>query len=150
MEEEIAEAVPVTEPEGLDEFLDAYVTAALWSTNDNADDSGGEPLDLNYDASDIAPEGYGQELCSGIFQAAGFSLMPSLKTVPLTTSTRSGDPFNDRQPFDALSISLNTIVRHATRLPLPLVLSCRSRTVENTDSIGLVVRMWTQCSAGKS
>ncbi len=67
--------------------------------------------------------GYGQELCLGIFQAAGFSLIPSTKTVPLTTSTRSGEPFNDRQPLDALSISLNTIVRHATRLPLPLVLS---------------------------
>ena len=59
----------------------------------------------------------------GIFQAADFSLMPSLKTVPFTTSIRSGDPFNDRQPLGALSISLNTIVRHATRLPLPLVLS---------------------------
>jgi hypothetical protein len=59
----------------------------------------------------------------GDFQAAGLSLMPSLKTVPLTTSTSSGDPFNVRQPLDAPSISLNTIVRHATRLPLPLVLS---------------------------
>ena len=67
--------------------------------------------------------GYGQELCSGIFQAAGFSLMPSTKTVPLMTSTKSGEPFNDRQRFDADSISLNTIVRHATRLPLPFVLS---------------------------
>jgi hypothetical protein len=67
--------------------------------------------------------GYGQELCLEIFQAAGFSLIPSLKTVPLMTSTSSGEPFNDRQPLDADSISLNTIVRHATRLPLPLVLS---------------------------
>ena len=49
-----------------------------------------------------------------------------------------------------VSISLNTIVRHAARLPLPFVLSCRSRTVENTLSIGFVVRMCTQCSAGKS
>ena len=45
-----------TEPVGLDEFLDAYVTAALWSSTDNADDSGGEPLDRNYDESDMAPE----------------------------------------------------------------------------------------------
>lgn len=93
---------------------------------------------------------YGQELWTGVFQAAGFSLMPSMKTTPFTTSDNSGEPFNDRHPFDALSISLNTIVRHAARLPLPLVLSCLSRTVENTDSIGLVVRMWTQCSAGNS
>ena len=67
--------------------------------------------------------GYGQELCLGIFQAAGFSLMPSMNLVPRTTSASSGDPFNDRQPFDALSINLNTIVRHATRPPLPLVSS---------------------------
>ena len=70
--------------------------------------------------------GYGQELCSEIFQAAGFSLMPSMNLVPRTTSARSGDPFKDRQPFDALRISLNTIVRHATRLALPLVLLRRS------------------------
>ena len=55
--------------------------------------------------------GYLQELCLEILQAAGFSLMPSMKTVPLTTSASSGLPFNDRQPFDAVSISLNTIVR---------------------------------------
>jgi hypothetical protein len=59
----------------------------------------------------------------GEFQAAGFSLIPSMNLIPRTTSVSSGEPFNDRQPFDALSISLNTIVRHATRLPLPLVLS---------------------------
>ncbi len=82
-----------------------------------------------------------QELCLEILQAAGFSLMPSMKTVPLTTSASSGLPFNDRQPFDAVSISLNTIVGHAERLPLPFVLSCLNRTVENTLSIGLVVRM---------
>ena len=37
-------------------FTAAYVEAALWSSTDNADDSGGEPLDKNYDASDIVPE----------------------------------------------------------------------------------------------
>jgi hypothetical protein len=36
--------------------LSSYIETALWSTNDNADDSGGEPLDKNYDASDLAPE----------------------------------------------------------------------------------------------
>jgi hypothetical protein len=93
-------------------------------------------------------EGYGQELCLANSQAAGFSLMPSMKTVPLMTSASSGEPFNDRQPFDAASISLETIARHAARLPFPLVLSCLSRTVEKTLSIGLVVRMCSQCSAG--
>jgi len=43
-------------PDGLDEFTTAYLVAALWSTNDNSDESGGQPLDLNYDIWDIAPE----------------------------------------------------------------------------------------------
>lgn len=66
---------------------------------------------------------YCQMSLLGNFQAAGFSLIPSMNLVPRTTSASSGDPFNDRQPFDADSISLNTIVRHAARVPLPLVLS---------------------------
>lgn len=39
-----------------DAFFRAYVAAALWSTNDNADDSGGEPLDSNYGSEDIDPD----------------------------------------------------------------------------------------------
>ncbi len=57
-------------------------------------------------ARDRQQSGYGQELWTEAVQAAGFSLMPSMKTVPFTTSASSGDPFNDRQPFDADSISL--------------------------------------------
>jgi hypothetical protein len=37
----------------LDAFTRAYLEAALWSSNDNADDSGGEPLDKNYSPDDI-------------------------------------------------------------------------------------------------
>lgn len=37
----------------LDTFTKAYIEAALWSSTDNADESGGEPLDRNYSASDI-------------------------------------------------------------------------------------------------
>ncbi len=40
----------------LDQFTRAYVECALWSSTDNADDQGGEPLDANYDAGDIAEE----------------------------------------------------------------------------------------------
>ena len=40
----------------LDTFTRAYIEAALWSTNDESDESGGVPLDQNYSASDIAPE----------------------------------------------------------------------------------------------
>ena len=36
--------------------------AALWSSTDNADDSGGAPLDENYSIEDIAPESLAQML----------------------------------------------------------------------------------------
>jgi hypothetical protein len=39
-----------------DEFTAAYLVAALWSTNDNGDESGGQPLDANYGIGDIADE----------------------------------------------------------------------------------------------
>jgi hypothetical protein len=37
----------------MDEFTQAYIVCALWSTNDESDPSGGEPLKDNYDLSDI-------------------------------------------------------------------------------------------------
>jgi len=40
----------------MDRFLAQYIETALWSTNDESDESGGEPFDANYSASDIAPE----------------------------------------------------------------------------------------------
>lgn len=36
-------------------FTDAYIEAALWSSNDESNDAGGEPLDRNYGPEDIAP-----------------------------------------------------------------------------------------------
>lgn len=36
-------------------FFSGYVEAALWASTDYSDESGGEPLDKNYDESDIAP-----------------------------------------------------------------------------------------------
>jgi hypothetical protein len=51
-----AESIAVGQPQGLDEFFSAYIEAALWSSTDNADDNGGDPLDRNYGADDIAPE----------------------------------------------------------------------------------------------
>jgi len=37
-------------------FLDQYIETALWSSNDESDDQGGEPLDRNYTRDDLAPE----------------------------------------------------------------------------------------------
>ena len=40
----------------MDAFTRAYLEAALWSSLDNTDDQGGEPLDANYGFGDIASE----------------------------------------------------------------------------------------------
>jgi hypothetical protein len=39
----------------LDAFTRAYLDTALWSTTDNADENGGEPLDKNHSIGDIDP-----------------------------------------------------------------------------------------------
>ncbi len=58
--------------------------------------------------------------------------------------------FTTRQRAWADSMSLNAIAIPAALEPGPLVTRCRNRTVAKVDSIGLVVRRWIQCSAGKS
>lgn len=41
----------------LDEFTRHYITCALWAENDQSDpETGGDPLDDNFDIGDIAPE----------------------------------------------------------------------------------------------
>ena len=40
----------------LDDFTLAYLECALWSSTDNSRDDGGDPLDDNYGAEDMAPE----------------------------------------------------------------------------------------------
>jgi hypothetical protein len=39
----------------LPEFTKHYVIAALWSSNDESDPSGGDPIDSNYDGHDVDP-----------------------------------------------------------------------------------------------
>jgi hypothetical protein len=56
MIEKTSEKVCLVDPDRIDEFFNAYLTAALWSSTDNADESGCEPLDRNYDVNDIDPE----------------------------------------------------------------------------------------------
>ena len=99
-------------------------------------------------AQDAINGRYLQELCFGILRAAGFSSIPSLKTLTSSTSASSGEPFNDRQPSDTLLIRSKTIARHP-RLPFPSVSYRLGRTVANTLSIGLAVLMCTKCPAGK-
>ena len=40
----------------LNTFTRSYIETALWSTNDESNESGGEPLDKNYGPDDISPE----------------------------------------------------------------------------------------------
>jgi len=40
----------------MDRFTTAYIEAALWSSTDESDEQGGEPLDDNYGFDDIAEE----------------------------------------------------------------------------------------------
>lgn len=54
----------------LDTVLQAYVECALWSSTDNADDSGGAPLDDNYGSEDFGPGVLDQmrEDCAGFIE----------------------------------------------------------------------------------
>lgn len=40
----------------LPDMVDAYVSCALWSTNDEAEDNGGEPLDKRFTRADLSAE----------------------------------------------------------------------------------------------
>lgn len=40
----------------LDAFTTQYIETALWSSNDESTEQGGEPFDANYDRDDIHPE----------------------------------------------------------------------------------------------
>ena len=40
----------------LDEFTRGYIDAALWSSTDNSDEGGGQPLDSNYSVNDISQQ----------------------------------------------------------------------------------------------
>jgi len=42
--------------EDIADMTAAYIRAALWSTNDESDESGGEPLDANYSETDLTPK----------------------------------------------------------------------------------------------
>ena len=53
-------------------------------------------------------------------------------------------------PFSADWISLKTMVSVISLDPQLLVFAVLGLTVENVDSMGFVVLMWIQCTAGKS
>ena len=61
-------------------MLNMYLITALWAETDNSNnDAGGDPLDKNYDVSDVAPESFEQakQDCEAFVQKAG-SLLDGL------------------------------------------------------------------------
>jgi hypothetical protein len=66
----------------LDAFTLAYIEAALWSSNDNSDpETGGDPLDANYSAEDIAPE----TLSAIVADCAKFQASPAFQAAMADT-----------------------------------------------------------------
>jgi hypothetical protein len=55
----------------IDAFTAAYIEAALWSSNDESDPSGGEPIDKNYGPEDLDTETLDKMIADcAAFQAA--------------------------------------------------------------------------------
>jgi hypothetical protein len=84
------------------DMLQAYIEAALWSSNDESDDQGGEPLDANYSADDLAPETLAKMTadCARFLSehAADIGANASQAGHDLwLTRTRSGVSFSDRR-----------------------------------------------------
>jgi hypothetical protein len=54
-------------------FLDGYLEALLWSSNDESNESGGEPLDKNYGFSDFSDEALASSIkdCNAFIDKAG-------------------------------------------------------------------------------
>lgn len=67
----------------LDEFTRAYIECALWSSNDESDETGGEPLDKNYDIGDLAPDALARMISDcAKFQAAHEVLLARAYALP--------------------------------------------------------------------
>lgn len=78
-----------------DSFTQAYIECALWASNDESDpETGGEPLDKNYDPTDIAPEALVTiiEDCRA-FQEANMELLAQWYDICGETLERAGHDF---------------------------------------------------------
>lgn len=73
----------------LDAFTSQYLETMLWSTNDESNDRGGDPLDDNYSIDDIAPEALAQAVADcERFRAENAG---ALEAAHEWLATRSGD-----------------------------------------------------------
>src|SRR5215207_6776237 len=84
---------------------------------------------------------------SGVWSGRSISLPFSNRAPARTSATKCG-PLTARQWPSAACSSLNTIASPVSLVPGPLVTRVLALTGANELSMGLVVRRWTQCSAG--
>jgi hypothetical protein len=58
---------------GLDPMVQHYLVTALWSSNDNSNEQGGEPFDRNHNIEEFTPEAFEQAKkdCADFLQKAG-------------------------------------------------------------------------------
>ena len=75
----------------IETMLDAYVTCALWSSNDWSDDNGGDPMDQNYGPGDLAPETLEAMRADCLAFATAHAL--AIACWPGTKQGRSRDPW---------------------------------------------------------
>ena len=75
---------------------------------------------------------------------------PSVNLMPSMTLGNWFLPFSLRQVFESAWTSLKTISFTVFCDSEPLVRTVRCLTVAKTLSVGLAVRSWSECSAGKS
>lgn len=74
----------------LDTFTRAYLETALWTGNDESDDSGGEPLDRNYGIDDFAPE----TVTQAVMDCADFRQMNKELLEQAGTEQQNGHDFS--------------------------------------------------------
>lgn len=62
----------MTRYDDLDDFAKGYFAAMIWSTTDESDESGGEPMDANYDQDDLSEQALERiaEECKAFQEAA--------------------------------------------------------------------------------
>lgn len=81
----------------------------------------------------------------------GLTSRPSTKRSPARTSAITvAPPLRTRQLVERRSTIFKTRYRAFSRTRARLATLVRRRTPLKTDSIGLLVHRWSQCSAGKS
>ena len=81
--------------EELDQFTRAYITCALWSSTDESNDSGGDPLDDNYDETDLSLKALKEMIgdCRD-FQTCNFNdLLKLYADFPSATMEQAGHDF---------------------------------------------------------